>query len=385
MEDIRFYNFEGQLLAIVHDIVSVNWRICYNDVGTFEAHFNLQSSFVPEIAVEPWLVAIQGGLQAIITGRQMGDELILYGKTPNWLLCKRGIPPFVTGDMTDGEGLTIPQIVSWVFSKAFDEHDPVTEEEEKGEFLQETIAFWRNTTNQGFEVIRDCADRESAGHRIWFEPKTGTWHFQLYKGKELPLIVSEDNRNAYETEYTENVSELATAGWYGREVVSRGDYNPVTNKPPLKDRLPENFGKYYQVTQNGSRFGLTMTEGDYLFCDSQEGSWRIADGEEIQKLDCIWMKLEGDSSATGIYRWEEILSAQTESEAQDELTRKKRIQDISLVARDMKYGKDYELGDIIRVQKTAGGVRFAQKKRVVAVNIWYEQGNSGQQPEFSEQ
>ncbi len=385
MEDIRFYNFEGQLLAIVHDIVSVNWRICYNDVGTFEAHFNLQSSFVPDIALTPWLVAVQGGLQAIITGRQMGEELILYGKTPNWLLCKRGIPPFVTGDMTEDEGVTVPQIASWVFSKAFDRLDPVKEEAAKGEFLQEPFAFWRNTTNQAFEVMRDCADRESAGHRIWFEPKTGTWHFQLYKGNELSIMLSEDNRNAYETEYTEDISELATAGWYGREVVSRGDYNPVTNKPPLKNGLPENFGKYYQVTQSGSRFGLAMKEGDYLLCDSQAGIWRIAEGEEMQELNCIWLKLEGDSSASGIYRWDEILSAQTESVAQDELTKKKRIQDISLITRDLKYGKDYELGDIIRVQKTAGGVRLTQKKRVVAVNIWYEQGNSGQQPEFSEQ
>ncbi len=385
MEDIRFYNFEGQLLSIVHDVVSVNWRICYNDVGTFEAHFNLQSSFVPEIALTPWLVAVQGRLQAIITGRQMGEELILYGKTPNWLLCKRGIPPFVTGDMTEGAGLTVPQIVSWVFSKAFDSNDPVTEEAAMGEFLKEPISFWRNTTNQAFEVIRDCADRENAGHRIWFEPKTGTWHFQLYKGNELPVMLSEDNRNAYETEYTEDVSELATAGWYGREIVSRGDYNPVINKPKLKNGLPENLGKYYQVTQNGSRFGLTMKEGEYLLCDSEEGSWRIVDGDEIQKLDCIWLKLNGDSSATGIYRWDEILSAQTESEAQDELTKKKRIQNISLVTRGMEYGKDYHLGDILRVQKTAGGVQFTQKKRVVAVNIWYEQGNSGQQPEFSEQ
>lgn len=385
MEDIRFYNFEGQLLAIVHDMVSVNWRICYNDVGTFEAHFNVQSPIVTDIAVEPWLVAVQGNLQAIITGRQMGKELILYGKTPNWLLCKRGIPPFVTKDVTGEEKVTVSQIASWVFSRAFDSQDPVTEEKPQGEFSEEKIAFWRNTAHQAFEVIRDCADREGAGHRMWLEPKTGIWHFQCYKGGERPLMLSEDNKNAYDTEYTEDVSNLATAGWYGREVVSRGDYNPVTNQPPLTNQSPENFGKYYQITQTGSRFGLTMTQGDFLLCDSQDGSWRVVKGEEIQGLDCIWIKYENNQTATGIYRWEEILSAQAESGAEDELNKKKKSQDISLVTRDLEYGKDYELGDVMRVQKSAGGVRFTQKKRVVAVNIWYEQGNSGQQPEFSEQ
>lgn len=385
MEDIRFYNFEGKLLAIAHDIITANWRICYNDIGSFEAHFSLSSPFVPKIANQPWLVAIQGDLQAIITGRQMGEEFVLYGKTPNWLLCKRGIPPFVTGDIVSPSGATVPEIAAWVVSKTFDEQDGVVWEEPQGEFSQTPISFWRNTAHQAFEVVRDCAERERAGHRLWFDHQTATWHFQLYLGNELSLMASEDNRNAYKTEYTENLLDLATAGWYGRELTSRGDYNPVNNRPPLQNGVPENFGKYYQVTQNGSRFGLAMQEGDYLVCDSKEGVWRIADGEEIQSMDCIWVKVESDSAASGIYRWEELLSSQTESEAQSELIKKKRMQDISLMTKELKYGRDYSLGDILRVQKAGGSIRLTQKKKVVAVNIWYEQGNSGEQPEFSDE
>jgi len=384
MEDLRFYNFEGQLLAIAHDVVTVNWRICYNDIGTFEGHFNLHSPFVSDIGTEPWLIVVQGELQAIITGRQMGDELVLYGKTPNWLLCKRGLPPFVTGDVTEESGVTVPQLCRWVFHNVFDESDPVVYETEEGDFSQAPFAFWRNTAHQAFEVIRDCAERENAGHRIWFEPKTGMWHFQLYQGKELPIVLSEDHRNAYETEYTEDISELADTGWYGKEVASRGNYNPVSNQPPLQQGLPENFGKYYQVTQDGTRFDLEMNTGQYLLCDSPDGMWRIVEGEEIQGMDYIWARIEKDSASRGIYRWESILSAQTESEAETELREKKREQEITLLTRNLEYGKEYGLGDMMRVQKTAGGVRFTQKKQVKAVAIWYEQGNSGQQPEFTE-
>lgn len=386
MEDIRFYNFEGRLLAIVHDAVTVSWRICYNDIGSFEAHFSLHSSFVSEIAQQPWLVAVQGELQAIITGRQIGEELVLYGKTPNWLLTKRVIPPFVTGDIaadTQGE-VTVSKVVQWVFSQCFDDQDPVVQEQDEGGFSQEQIVFWRNTANSAFEVIRDCAQRDRGGHRIVFDPSEGNWRFQLYKGRERELFLSEDNRNAYETVYSEDIIDLADAGWYGRELNSRGDYDPVENRPPLKDGCPENFGKYYRISQAGSRFGLTMGEGDYLLCDTPQGQWRVADGEEIQQLDCIWLKLQGPKENSGIYRWDSVLDAQTQSSAEAELKEKKKNQEITLVTRDVLYGREYGLGDIVRVQKSSGGVHLVQTKQIEAVNIWYEQGNSGQQPEFGE-
>lgn len=386
MEDIRFYNFEGQLLAIAHDVVTVSWRVCYNDIGTFEGHFSLHSPFVPDIAQQPWLVAVQGGLQAVITGRQIGEELVLYGKTPNWLLSKRVIPPFVTSDITTGAqgGTTISQVVQWIFSKAFDSQDPIEQAQDEGSFSQDPITFWRNTANSAFEIIRDCAERDNGGHRITFDPSSGSWVFQLYKGQERELMLSEDNRNAYETVYTEDVTELADAGWYGRELSSRGDYDPVANQPPLQQQCPENFAKYYRISQTGTRFGLTMTEGDYLLCDTPQGQWRVVDGEEMQQIDCLWLKLQGPEENSGIYRWDSILDAQTQSSAETELKEKKKTQEITLVTRDVLYGQDYELGDVVRVQKSSGGVQLVQNKRISAVTIWYEQGNSGQQPEFSE-
>ena len=385
MKDIRFYNFEGQLLAIAHDVITVSWRICYNDIGTFEGHFNLHSPFVSDIAKEPWLIAVQGELQAIITGRQLGKEFILYGRTPNWLLTKRVIRPFVTSDYSQTEGDSIPRIVNWVFSQAYDETDPVRLEKEKGNFSNDSVSFWRNTAHPAFEVIRDCAEREEGGHRLWFEPDTGIWHFQLYKGEEKKLLLSEDNRNAYETAITEDVLSLATCGWYGCETVSKGDYNPVTNHPALKNGVPENFARYYKIQASGNRFGLTMKEGQYLFCDSSDGTWRLAEEEEIQNTECIWICLEKDKSAKGIYRWEEILDSTGESGASSELLQKKRLQEITLLTKGLEYGKDYLLGDVVRVQKSVAGIKMMQRKRITAVNIWYENGNSGQQPELSEQ
>ncbi len=385
MKDIRFYNFEGRLLAVAHDVITVSWRICYNDIGSFEGHFSLHSPFVSELSKEPWLVAVQGDLQAVITGRQLGKEFILYGRTPNWLLTKRVICPFVTSDYFQTEGGTVPNIINWIFSQAYDENDPVILEKEEGNFSGDNVSFWRNTAHPAFEIIRDCAERDRSGHRLWFEPNTGMWHFQLYKGAESGLLLSEDSRNAYETEVTEDVLSLATCGWYGCETISKGDYNPITNQPVLKNMVPENFAKYYKIQTSGTRFGLTMKAGQYLFCDSSDGTWRLAEEEEIQKTDCVWVCLEKEKNATGIYRWEEILDATGESGASSELLQKERFREITLMTKGLEYGTDYALGDVVRVQKSVAGIQMMQKKRVTAVNIWYENGNSGQQPELSEQ
>ena len=88
MEDIRIYDYEFNLLHIEHDIVSCNWTIHENAIGSFEMHFPLTSNLISVIMQNRYLVAVQGKKQAIITGRQVNTEGVLYGRTCNWLLSR---------------------------------------------------------------------------------------------------------------------------------------------------------------------------------------------------------------------------------------------------------------------------------------------------------
>ena len=88
MEDVRLYDFEFHLLHIEHDIVSSNWSFRENDTGTFELHFPIASRLTALAMNAPYLVAVQGEKQAIITGRQLAKEGVLYGKGCNWILTR---------------------------------------------------------------------------------------------------------------------------------------------------------------------------------------------------------------------------------------------------------------------------------------------------------
>ena len=100
MEDIRIYDFEFNLLHIEHDIASCNWKLYDNEIGTFEMHFPISSDLTVIAMQKSYLVAVQGSKQAIITGRQIGDEGVLYGRTCNWILTR-----FCTSEQFDTDSL----------------------------------------------------------------------------------------------------------------------------------------------------------------------------------------------------------------------------------------------------------------------------------------
>ena len=45
---------------------------------------------------------------------------------------------------------------------------------------------------------------------------------------------------------------------------------------------------------------------------------------------------------------------------------------------------DYQLGDVVRIQKETGGLRRDFSKRITGVDIWYESNNIGEQPIFDD-
>ena len=97
------YDFEFKLLLLEPDIIKSRWVIYYNDVGTFEAHLPLTSELVEIVSNNQYLVVFQNGFSAIVVGYQLSDELVLYGRTCNWLLTKRITPKFEKTSVYPGD------------------------------------------------------------------------------------------------------------------------------------------------------------------------------------------------------------------------------------------------------------------------------------------
>ncbi len=211
MYDIRLYDYEFNLVHIEHSIISVNIIIKYNDIGSFEAHFPISAGIAKKALGQPYLVAVMGDLQAIITGRQAsGNEFVLYGKTVNWILSRRVTHKFTTYKTT--LSTNAETLVRYLVQEAFSDVENFVLGDLQG--IEYSREFWRNTANQTSDVVRDCLDNAGAGHRVLFDRINKRWVFDIIMGTQRPLVISEANGNAYNSRYSEDIQNYYSSGWY---------------------------------------------------------------------------------------------------------------------------------------------------------------------------
>ncbi len=307
---LLFYDFEFNLLLAEPKLVRSKWTVYYNGVGSFEAHLPLSSEAVGLVTDNRYLVVVQDGLSAIVVGSELKDELVIYGRTCNWLLSKRITPELET--VTGAAGALAEGFVNTAFS---DVENFVTGTIDAGESIE-----FESRQATTLEVVTDCLSQKKLGHRVTFDVAAKQWVFDVIKGSENDLIMSEANKNAYDTRILADILELATCG------------------------------RFYKETENG--YESTVLEGD------------------VQK--------------TGIYRWEAELDGRASGEAAVSLGKMTEKNEITLKARNTMLGRDYNLGDIVRVQIIKGEYRTTVKKRISGVEIRFEQGACGEQPIFEE-
>lgn len=326
--DVTFYTFEFELIGIIAES-ETNWTINFNDVGNFEIHFDPEHRLTQRLMDEEYILAVQGDNQAMITGKQLLDECVLYGRTLNYLLNKRVTPQFKSSELLESGKIAskdIESIARYIVSEAFKDVDNFELGAVAG--FTEQVDFWRNTSNLTFEVVRDCLDNGGAGHRLRADVRNKKWIFEVLKGQKLIKILSEGNRNAFDTKYTEDAQNYCSGGWYEAE----------------------------QEAEEGA-------------AETPEPVWTYIEKEEKE----------------GIYRWEGLLSGSVESEARSDLKNKTWQKKIETTTYDYILGEDYNLGDTVRVQKTAGNFQKTFTKRIIGVNMWWESNNIGQKPIFEEE
>ena len=174
--------------------------------------------------------------------------------------------------------------------------------------------------NEGYasDIITKCLGMGELGHELVFDIKNKQWVFNVLKGSENDLILSEGHRNAYSATGTFDILDLATCGTY-TETTEDGSVNKKVVKYPDK---------------------------------------------------------------TGIYRWEKRLFCDNESEATEELSKADEKTEITLSVRNVEFGKDYRLGDTVRVQIIKGNYRKTQKRKIKGVDFRTQQGVRTEQPIF---
>lgn len=399
ISDIRFFDFNFKLLHTENEFLSSNWTVYYNDIGTFEAHFDLKSDTLPIVMENDYLVAVQGNLSAIIVGKKVADELIIYGRTCNWLLTKRITDVF---ESTTG---TIDDLLNEKVKKAFPEDSLLAQD-----ILSNppTITISRDDKCETFSFVQECLQLASLGHKLEFDPVNFKWIFKILKGNEdNPLVISNVNRNAYDVSTESDLLNLCTQGWYKKQYQNMGEWDPQANALLDSDGntisgtkitsgtdsspVPSNFGKCWKVQfKQGSnytsyaQFGVRLYPGDFVVCDNEKGILKKSD-----KADTYWTKISIPSANTGILRWESLLSCDNENEAVTALYNTRGTNKIQGKTVGVYYGnyenqRDYTLGDIVSVEWQSGNYKKRAKKRIIGVNLWFEPENIGEEPIFED-
>lgn len=307
MEDLRFYDFNLNLLAIENKFSSSMWNIYFNDIGKAEVHLPYNAKSLPIIFENKYLLMSQGEKAAIVTGKQFGKDCVIYAKTPNWILTRRAVLPF--SDLKAGAEALVREKVQEVFGDC----ENIVLGNECG--LNDEVEISRENPESAFDVICDICDEAKGGHRMFFDFDSKKWVFEMLKGKKLETDISESALTAYDTEYVFDIQDYFSCGLFHNE---------------------ENEESFY----------------DYTACDSLEG----------------------------IYKWQKVLSSKNEIEAKAELAKNKAEEKILTKVRKLKWGRDYNLGDIITLRFEKGEIKAVKDARIVGVNIWDEAQDSGEQP-----
>lgn len=379
MTDILFYDFDFNLLADFPRVISLNINKNYCGYGTAELHFSLAETEVIGLLEEnPYIFFTAGDNSAIVTGWKIGEDIAVFGRTPEWLLTKRGVEKLektaVTAEVIARDAVTSAAGDFITLGDLAEVGTACNYSTDKVRVLHDVVCEVLGSQNLGFRLIPDIPSKQ--------------FIFSVYLGKESLCLISPSNRTAYDMTYTVEKQDMVTdSGWYEQKFTYMGKWDAYTNSPSLSNKQASNAYTFYEITSESydssgnriERFGLWCQNSYYLYSDSKDGVWKVTN----IRPDTIWIHLD-NSLKTGAQKWDAVLSGtKTEDEALAEISRRKRSEKTQSETKSIEYGADYGLGDIVRVQTEFGDFKKSERKRVTSVSIYYDVDKSGITPILS--
>lgn len=377
--DINFYNFDFTLIATFPRVISVNFQKKYCGFGTAEIHFSInEKDIIYMLEKNAYLFFKAGENSAVVTGWRIGEDISVFGRTPEWLLTKRGVEAFE-------ENLATAEVIARnaVASAAA---DFVTLGDLAG--LGENQSYSTDKVRVLHDVVCEVLGSQNLGFKVVPDIEKKTFVFSVYLGQETLCMVSPSYRTAYDLEYAVEKQDMVTnSGWYERRFIDMGGWDAYNNSPSLSDKQSVNAYTFYEIIsetyyQSGNKyypvevFGLNCPKGAYLYSDTPDGKWKVTN----IKPDTIWIYI-GSAQAQGAKRWDAVLSGiKTEDEAVAEISQMIKQDNTCAELKCIEYGRDYNLGDIVRVQTEFGEFKKSERKRVAAVNIYYDVDKFGVVP-----
>lgn len=283
-DDIYFYDFNLDKLyelpnfGVNKGYISVNVTFEFNDAGSLEFVFideKLQEIIKQH---ENALIVVWRDFHGFMTSYQFDNRCRVTGMSLNGLLHRIVIPQTVTTLSGDVETLARAAIA--------DNAPWLTLGSEK--YFETEVKYSTDTYKTADEYIRELLKLDNAGYRVYADFAKKKFMFEVLKSEERELMLSTNNRNAYDFTETYINKGLAYGGWYKQE--------------------------------------------------------------QADDTDPVWTYITLDDTLSGVELIDTVLSATNEDEAMQELKAKSAKREIDLKTQKLTRGVDYNIGDIVRVQ-----------------------------------
>lgn len=366
LEDIRIYNQNLELIAIIPDFIAVNWEIKFSEFGTGEIELPASSDIVSLLTQNKHLFLVQGDIQSVVSGYSVGKTCTIFTRTLEWLLTK-----FVVTKVSAGKNLS--QTVENILSVLPDEFNlsfyGIEDEYDMSDFI-----FDRAT--DVYNAIKSCIKESDIGFSFRADFKEKSFAFSLKKAYEnTDILLCDDYKNSYDSCYTHDIQENIDGAYYYHQLTCMGRYHAQNNSPALTVS-EDNYGKYYIASSDGGIFGLSIKKGDILACKNKDGTFEIID-------EARPFLVENPPENPGIFSWSEVLDVTNEAEAKKELSKKKPMDMLTLKTR-LTYGTDYKIGDVISTKFYRENFCISKRKLVSSVHLWVERDGTGSSPTMTD-
>lgn len=370
MRDLFLYDYDFKLLKVFNKPISINISPNYNSYGSFEAHFSMNTNGLLDLIREnKYLLFKYNNIYYPITGIMVGEDIAVYGKTLEWLLTKRTVKEQTFNG-------TPEEIARSIVSEGAGDFVVLGELNDLGGEEQEYKVKQPMTV---YDALEEILVPEKLGFRLFIN-SSKEFEFEVYKGTDLPLIVSKSNKTAYEMTYTVDRQDMVTkCGWYEQTIEDMGDWNPETNKPSLSNSVADNAYKCYRITDaTATRFSLECKEGDYLYSDTEDGKWKTSE----ERPGSVWVYID-NTEISGAKKWETVLDRfDKRTEVERKLKGLTDTENVDTKTRRIEYGTDYSIGDTARIQYEYGDFEKTVRQRVVGVDIYIDENERGVRPRF---
>ena len=263
---------------------------------------------------------------------------------------------------------------------------------ETGDILEDNIdngilVIWRKFQGILTSFLRDDDEYRAVGEhlngivkRLTAEPYTPDDKNSIWTALQNPLFnktpgepnwIRQVNDSGDTGTYTFDIDKRTTGDEYVKTVLENinGGYNVVADFKAQKYYM-----HYFKHTQNNlvlSKNNLNVSSLS-ITCNNKN---KIDGGWYLDKSSGNWHHLPQYNYTANVTYRDTVLSATNSTDAKAELAKLRQKYEITLTTKNLDYGTDYKIGDIVRLQDR--GKTF--KMVINSVKMWEENGY-GEEP-----